>query len=278
MYLWLALERLAGRRSWVHPSLALGVCIWLHSSALLLIPSLALLPWIAPRDRGRGNTPQLLEAVRSVALATTPLLAFLALMALTGRHGEFENAWNLGLHIVGTQRDPLLIRRWIRGFGGTSIGTDVTFLSWPHLKYLINAAYVLLPIAVPGALLIALRVPGAFFRSPTARFLLATCVPFLGYALVLRPVWGPFDWDLFAAGALCLGCLVAHVLASRLDEASFRDLAIVAIGFQLLYVGAPFLLMSAMDLADAGPFAPGYFDYNLFIELHPASPKLAPWL
>jgi len=276
-YLWLSLERIAGRRSWLAPSLALGIAVWLHASALLLVPSLAWLPWLA-REGSASTSTRCVEAVRSVALAAVPVLAFLAVMALLGRREEFEQAFALALNILGIQHDPSLIRRWVQGFGEVSIGTDVSFLSWGQLKYLLNASFVLLPAALPCALWLALRAPSTLLKTPKAGFLIATCVPLLAYGLLLRACWGPFDWDLFSVGMFCFGCLLAHLLASWLTERDFRDLAVVVIGFQLLFVGVPFLLIGMMELKDAGPFAEGYFEFELHLERQPASPQLAPWL
>ena len=50
-YLWSALAHLAGRASWTTPCLALGVAVWLHPSAVALLPSLVLLLHRTPLPR-----------------------------------------------------------------------------------------------------------------------------------------------------------------------------------------------------------------------------------
>ena len=199
-YLWTALLYLCGRTSWPVPCLALGVAVWLHLSALCLIPSLVLLPWIKPPTVSIRR--DLLRGVIGVALVSVPLLLFLLTMLLFGHLTDLTRAWSTALEIAGIGVDRAAVSRWLRGWSsGPSIGTDYVILSLPHLKYLINAAYVLAPALIPALLALAVLRPRSFVSTPVARFLFVAGLPLLAYSLVLRPVWGPFDWDVFAITA-----------------------------------------------------------------------------
>lgn len=276
-YLWLALACLEGRRRLIAPAAVLGVAIWLHASALFLLPSLVMLPFLRPDSNATFQRAR--AALGAVALAMLPSLAFLAIMALLGRRHELGEAWQLALHISGLRPDPERLYRWVRGWGsGPSVGTDVVFLSSAHLKYLVNAFYVLAPFVVPTLIAAALKRPRGWAARPEVRLLALACFPLAAYALALRPVWGPFDWDLFALTAFCHALLAGSWLAASLDEGRFRHVFLLLVGFQILFVTAPFLAAGVVTLRDAGPFAPGYFDFDLYQPLREAAPKLAPWL
>ncbi len=114
--------------------------------------------------------------------------------------------------------------------------------------------------------------------TPVARFLCVASLPCVAYACLLRPFWGPFDWDLFAIAALCLSALSIHLLASGLPDLLFRQLATCLVGFQLLFVSIPFLAIGRGNVRDAGPFVYGAFHLDLREPARTPPERLARWL
>jgi len=249
----------------------------MHFSAVCLIPSLLLLPRLSARA---GTARQ--EAGRIIAglaLAASPSVVFLLVFWMLGAGVEFEQRWEVVSEILGTSDDPNALNRWVRGWGGEpSLGTDFVFLSLPHLKYLGNAAHVLAPGALPILVWFAWRNPRGFRATAPARFLLAACLPLLVYALTLRPIWGPFDWDLFAITAFFLAALSAHLLHAALRDPMYAHVVIWIVGFSLLFVGIPLLLMGVATPVDAGPFAVGEFDFHSIEPTSASFKTLEPWL
>jgi len=276
-YLWASLAYLNGRGPWLAPCLTLGVAIWMHFSAVCLIPSLLLLPRLSARvDSARQEAGRI---VGGLALAASPSLVFLLIFWMFGAGAELEHRWEVVSEILGTSDDPNALSRWVRGWGGeSSRGTDYVFLSLPHLKYLVNAAHVLAPGALPVLVWAAWRHPGGFRATAIAHFLLAASVPLLVYALTLRPIWGPFDWDLFAITAFFLAALSAHVLHAALRDPAYLQVVIWIVGFSLLFVGIPFLLIGAATPVSAGPFGVGEFDFKSIEPMSPNFKSLEPWL
>ena len=273
LYLHAALGHLEGRGSFVAAALALGLAIWMHLSALLLLPSLLALRLL---DR-RGYRAR--ELAVGIALAALPSALFLG--------------WQLGLEpsgwVAGLQRqlDRTLHgeigawspRLWVRAWGDAPTAvTDYAFGSRAQLKYLINATHLLVPGVLPVLLALALRGPRRFLATRTARFLCAAAVPLAIYPLVLRPIWGPFDWDLFAVSAVVLAALAVHGLAQATHEATWRHLMVWIVGFGLLFVGLPFLWLGIAPARPAGPFAEEEFSIELTRPGSPAHQRIAPWL
>jgi len=276
-YLWAALAYLNGRAPWIAPCIALGVAVWMHFAAVCLIPSLLLLPRLSG-DPGsaREHAGRL---VAGIALVAAPSVAFLLLAWLLGAGDEFAQRWGVVGEILGTSEAPGALNRWLRGWGGEpSAGTDYVFLSVPHLKYLANAAHVLAPGALPALVWLACRKPRSFRASPIARFLLAACLPLLVYALLLRPIWGPFDWDLFAITAFFFAALSAHVLSTSLRDPVYAQVVVWIVGFSLLFVGIPFLAMGIAPAVGAGPFGVGEFDFHSVEPGTPGFEFLERWL
>jgi hypothetical protein len=214
-----------------------------------------------------------------LALAALPSVVFLLVVWMLGAGAAFERGWGALSEILGTSDGPNALNRWVRGWGGEpSLGTDYVFLALPHLKYLGNAAHVLAPGALPVLLWFALRDRRVFRATAPARFLLAACLPLLIYALTLRPIWGPFDWDLFAITALFLAALSAHVLRAALRDPTYAQVVLWIVGFSLLFVGIPFLLMGVATPVGAGPFGVVEFDFHSVEPTSPSFETLEPWL
>jgi hypothetical protein len=137
---------------------------------------------------------------------------------------------------------------------------------------------VLAPGALPVLVWFAWRNPRGFRATATARFLLAASLPLLVYALTLRPIWGPFDWDLFAITAFFLAALSAHMLCTALRDPTYAQVVIWLVGFSLLFVGIPLLLMGATAPGGAGPFGVGEFDFHSIEPTSASFETLEPWL
>ncbi len=279
-YLWTALMALEGRIDFWVPALVLGIGLWLHASALCLVPSLLVLPAL------QKGAPELLDwrrATKMIVLLALPSVMFYLCAFSAGWQQDLERAVEVVREIAGVSANPDAPHRWVRGWGGDpSHGTDYVFLSTTHLKYLVNAAHVLSSAALPilaGTLLLR---PSLFLATPTARFLCVSCAPLIVYALVLRPVWGPFDWDLFSVPAFFLTALGVHLLAQAAHEPStgslVEEIHVWLIATSLLFVTVPFLLMARGPVRDAGPFSG--IEFGLYM-LRPEAPEnvpIEPWL
>ncbi len=273
-YLWLGLRALRGGGGTAVPGLCLGVALWIHASAVLLLPSLLALVVLrddAPRGRAAWR-----EVGALLLLAGAPLALFLvAHAALTGGDALLE-AWIRVREILGRPGGEGGVRWWVRGWGGRpSIGTDVVWLSLAHLKYLSNSFALLLPALLPALAFLLVRRPRALIAGAQGRWLAIGAAPLVLYALALRPFWGPWDWDLFALTALLLACLCLQALvAVRLAP----GLAVACITFQLCFVGVPFLWIGAGSPREVGPFGFSDFDYDLRLPERPPPERLRPWL
>jgi len=276
VYLWAALAALDGKASLWTASLALGLVIWVHASAVCLLPSLMLLAWW-DESRRPARSPAL-RVAGALCVAGLPTALFLVLVGIV-RPEEIRLGARKALEILGGSSEPDAVRWWVRGWGGApSIGTDVVFLSPPHLKYLVNAFALMIPASLPVLLGFILGEPRRFVATPRARFLLVACVPLALYATLLRPFWGPFDWDLFSITALFLAALAAHLFATGLSEPLRRHVGVWLLGFQILFVGLPFLLGAALSSRDAGPFRSRTWEVDLSKPATPPPEELAPWL
>jgi hypothetical protein len=273
-YLWAALRALRVARSLSLPALCLGVAIWLHAAAVLLGPSLLALGWLRPeRRRGRDAWR---EAAGVLLLAGAPLAVFLMIQGLVAGSTASLTALTRVLEILGRSDDTGAIRWWVRGWGGApSIGTDVVWLSAAHLKYLVNASSLLIPACLPALLFLLVRRPRALVADATGRWLAIAALPLCLYATLLRPFWGPWDWDLFALTAFVLACVCIRALAALRVA---PELAVATIGFQLCFVGVPFLWIGAGTARDVGPYGFRSFDYDLRQPARPPPAHIAPWL
>jgi hypothetical protein len=275
-YLWTALRAARGAGRSAAPALCLGIAIWLHASAVLLLPSLLLVPSLREPDAPRARTARAGAALG--ALAAAPLVLFLAVHAAGAGPGALGTLWARAAEILGRHDAPGAIRWWVRGWGGDpSIGTDVVLLGRAHLKYLLNAFTLLVPALLPALVFTLARRPRAAWAGPQGRLLATAALPLSLYALALRPFWGPFDWDLFSATALVLACLAVRLVFER-APARAPSVAVACIGFQLLFFGIPFLWIGTGAVREAGPFGFRGFDYDLRRAGTPAPERLAPWL
>jgi hypothetical protein len=275
-YLGAALRAVRGEGRVGAAALWLGAAIWLHAAAVLLVPSLLAVPLL--RQPALARREAWSRGIGACALAALPLAGFLVGQVLAAGAGSLAHTASRALEILGRGDAPDATRWWVRGRGGApSIGTDVVLLGRAQLKYLSNSFHVLVPAALPLLALGLLRRPRALVAGPAGRLLACAALPLALYALALRPFWGPWDWDLFAATALVLGCFAVRVLA-ELRAAHGPGLVAAVIGMALLFVGIPFLWIGAGAPRDVGPFGFRGFDYDLRRAGAPPPERLAPWL
>jgi len=270
-YLASALALLEGRGGWPAPCIALGVGLWLHPSSFALLPSAVVLL------RAAGLAWP--AVIRGLAVAALPGLVMLLPMALAADRATLDHALEVVDQVLGQGHDPAAPHRWVRGFGGTpSVGTDYVLLSAGHLKYLANSLHLLMPWALGALAFGAVRRGAALLDAPVDRFLAAACAPLVLYALVLRPIWGPFDWDLFALTASLLAVWAARGLATCLSQGTLRHTLLLLAGLAFLFVGLPLLAIGFAPIEPAGPLVPEAFDVDMLVPGTPTFERLAPWL
>ncbi len=247
-YLWAAAAFLSGRGSWWRPALALGCGLLLHFSFAFLLPSLLVLYALAgARERW------LRRSAAGLLLAALPGALFLLALLLAGREEDLLRAWSALREISGASADE---SRWLRWpWQPPGPGTDFPMLSTRHGKYLLNAAFVLAPAGLLLWLGQLLRRPRSLVERPLAAFLASASLGTLLYALLLRPMWGPYDWDLFSLGAVCLASWAACAFLTGADEDRSRGLVTLAVGASLLLVTLPFVAIGMGLGRPAGPFA-----------------------
>jgi hypothetical protein len=275
-YLLAALRAARGAGPGSAAALCLGIAIWLHAAAVLLVPSLFAVALL--RRTGGARVGLAREWAALGLLAGAPLVLFLALEAAGAGGASLARALARAEEILGRSDRPDAVRWWVRGWGGApSIGTDVVLFAPAHLKYLLNAFTLLVPAVLPALAFALARRSRARAGGPQSGLLAWAALPLVLYALALRPFWGPWDWDLFSATALVLACLAAR-LVFELAPARAPSLAVACIGFQLLFFGIPFLWIGAGTPREAGPFGFRGFDYDLRQAGTPPPERIAPWL
>lgn len=278
LYLWSALAFLRGRCGLAIPSLALGLGLWMHLSFSFLAPSLLVLLYLgAP---GLGPRKQMGRFAAGLALTGVPLIVFLGAMLVTGHSREILGAWNTMLEWAGIIPSPINHEAFVRGFfASPGAGTRYVIFSGPHLKYLANAFFLLTPAMVPVIIAFAIFSPRRLVATPEARFLSTASLCMLAYAAVVRPVWGPYDWDVFSLTAIFLASLAAYLLVNQLDDPPLVHLGVLLIGTTLLFVTIPFVLIGISPYRQAGPFA-----YDVALPIGDETPLdavervITPWL
>ncbi|MDG2050879.1 MAG: hypothetical protein P8M78_12020 [Myxococcota bacterium] len=276
LYLWAAMGTLDRRVGLWVPGLALGFTIWSHVAALFLIPSLWVLCGLTLPSPSAMRW--LRRSLGATAWAALPGLVFLLWAFSIGPESDADRLVATMLEIAGVQPAALPKSWWVRFSSEAPIpgvGLDYAFLSLAHLKYLANAFHVLAPAGL-FILAISLAKTPREFLSPKSLFLGSAAAATGVYATLVRPFWGPFDWDLFAVTGLFFGALAAQLLASPPARRFFNEVVAVAIGFQLVYIGLPFVLLAAIETRPAGPFATGVFPTEFFRGA-PPPPPLMPW-
>ncbi|MFH1220231.1 MAG: tetratricopeptide repeat protein [Candidatus Eisenbacteria bacterium] len=195
VYMYVALQYLAGQRRFVWVGVTLLTGVALHFALTFLIPSFLYL--LIARDH-RPPVPG-----RRTVLSGVGFLALIAAMiAVALRYGR---AGETAVVLVPWTPNPI---------------AQYTLFSWQHLVDFLNEQVLISPLA----LLAAGWFVVAFWRSPSlrqsARFrflMLAAAFPFLAN-LALRPgLGGSRDWDLWSMGSLPYAVAAAGWIASGLQ-------------------------------------------------------------
>ncbi len=259
VYYALGLRHLATPAGPFGPAIALGVAIWLEPFALLLLPGLLVLL----RDRPG-------QAALGLAAALAPLTIHV-LYLLLFEPREYPASTVLWAALGGA-------RGWVRGSGiASDLGTDYVFLGVGHLKYLANAGFVLAGGSIAVALGLAVTRPARSFASRPLSFLLVSLAGLCIAAATTRPLWGPWDWELFATTGLTLAFVAGAALDGLAARARSHVLAAV-VALQLCFVGIPLVAIGFGDGNDRGPLIDRRFDEKLPQRGREPARRLAPWL
>jgi hypothetical protein len=206
-------------------------------------------------EPGRGLGGYLKRWIPAGLVTLCPTLLFFVGLAAAGHGGDLGVAVEKMLRWSDVGPTPQGHEAWIRFWGGSGPGTLYLFLGPGHVKYLVNSFFVLAPWTIPLLAGLAVHSRRVFVAGPEALFLGSACVTAVLYALIVRPVYGPYDWDLFSSTAALLGLLAGHLLARALGRGAFTQVCILAIGTALLFTAIPFLVAGVAPRADAGPFS-----------------------
>ncbi len=255
-YLWAAAAFLRGRCGYALPALTFGVGLWIHLSFAFLAPSLVLLPFLVA-TRSVVQYSKLFTIAFAAGIA--PMALFIIVILAAGDSADLDAAWSSAVSAAGFAEqgggEDAGRELWLRGWSQTpGFGTRYTMLSGPHLKYLANSFFLLAPAAIPLLLFLA-RSPKRFSATPQAAFLSVAALSTLIYSVVLRPIWGPYDWDLFSLTAVCVVSLAAYLLLCEFDRPLFAHFCLVLIVGSLLLATIPLLLAGLATPRDAGPFS-----------------------
>ena len=277
-YFWSALACLQGRCSATLPALAFGLGLWMH--LLVQLPRAEpAAGGAAPSGRSRRRRWRAAtRAERSTARGGTDRRLPPA-DALLGNTAELAQAWETLLRWSGVEPSPVGHEAFLRApLAASGAGTRYAILSWGHVKYLANAFLLLVPAAVPIVVVFLVVAPRRFVASVEASFLSSAALFMLAYALIVRPVWGPYDWDLFSLTAATLACLAAYLLVQSLSEPPLLELAIVVVAGTLLLFTIPFLAIGIAPANEAGPFAFGLASQAGESPVDAFERQLGPWL
>lgn len=276
-YFWGAVAYLRGRTTATWPALAFGVGLWMHLSFSFLAPSLLALLLMSPG--GHDPRPLVQRVLRAALVGAAPVVGFLLLMLVTGHLAELHQCWETLARWTGLEPSPVGHEAFLRGpFSESGAGTRYAILSAGHVKYLANAFFLLIPAALPVLLVQIVASPRRLFASPEARFFAAAGGFMMLYALIVRPVWGPYDWDLFSLTAASLACLAATVLVREAPEPPLTEVAVLLVGGGLLLVTIPFLVIGIAPAEVAGPFALGLDSAPGESPVDAFERNLGPWL
>lgn len=276
LYFWSALECIAGRCAIVWPALAYGAGLWMHLSFSFLAPSLLAVVLLAPDARAAAVLRRLVVAG---VVGAAPVLLFLLAMWAAGRTAELAQAAETLLRWGGFEPSPVGHEAFLRSpFGSSGAGTRYAILSSGHVKYLANALFLLVPAALPVLAVFLVVAPRRLVATPQAIFLSSAALFMLLYALVVRPVWGPYDWDLFSLTAVALAALAAHLLVQALPDPPLGELGLVLVAGTFLLVTIPFVAIGIAPAHDAGPFAYGLSSRAGESPVDAFERQLGPWL
>ena len=217
--------------------------------------------------------------LRAAGVAALPIVAFLAAMAVLGHTAELAQALETLRRWSGIEPSPVGHEAFLRGpFAASGAGTRYAILSAGHVKYLANAFFLLAPQALPVLAGFLLLAPRRLAASRDVVFLGVAALFMVLYALIVRPVWGPYDWDLFSLTALALATLAATLLVRSMPDPPLGELGVLLVCGTLLLVTIPFVAIGIAPAQPAGPFAFGVESAPGESPVDAFERNLGPWL
>jgi hypothetical protein len=230
------LDVLRGKRNFLWAALLTAAALWLHRSALGLLPAAAFLavvswkgtaPAAAPQRKGKrvsGGRPATL-AQRWTVLGWVLLVASLALV-MPKLLSSFNQLDAAHLSPAG-------------GGGGPGWVAPLRLLDD------LNLVLFLVPLAPAVLLIFPLRSRLEVIRPREGWFLLALAAPYLGLLLVLQPTQGLFrDFDTMAMSGMAVAIILAVVIAGVMKRE--RSAAWLAVAIAL---GSAVPVLQALTLA-----------------------------
>lgn len=258
------------------PALAFGFGLWMHLSFSFLAPSLLLVVLLSCKGE-LGAMPG--TVLRAALVAALPVTVFLVAMGVLGHTAELAQALETLKRWGGLEPSPVGHEAFLRSpFAASGTGTRYAILSAGHVKYLANAFFVLAPASLPILACFLLLAPLRFVASRDVVFLGVASLFMVLYALVVRPVWGPYDWDLFSLTAVSLATLAATLLVRALADPPLRELGVLLVLGTLLLVTLPFVAIGIAPRHAAGPFAYGVESAPGESPVDAFERNLGPWL
>jgi hypothetical protein len=265
----LAVQNLQGRGRLALTALAFGATAALDPLGRFLLPGLAALAWLSGTGSAERST-RAFAVGRTLAVALVPLAIHAALLlASADTDADRVRAAVTGRGAAG----------WVRLTGPVSrANTNYLLFSHAHLKYLANAIMLLAPAALPLLIGLGFARRGRIVGTPVTRFLAISCISLVAGSCLIRPVAGPFDWDIFGLTALYLAFFAGALLGEIADAGLRTHLAAAAIGLQLLFFGLPLAAIAFGTPNPAGPFVERAFPGGKPGARGRAPPTIGRWL
>lgn len=228
LFLWLAWRWRQGRGSLWGPGVALALAVGFHPSALILLPGLAVLGWLAWRHDGQ-------PLPRVLAASGIPLLAVMAgVLALMTAGGFGLEAF------LGSQAPGGGDHRWLVPL--TEVRSEweyYTLFSRGHLMDIANQQLLVMPFTLPLLVFLGLAYRRTLPRDGYGLFLLAAAAAYVGLTWLWNPDYGgQRDWDLFAPAAWPATLLAAYGLTRATPTAVLARVAVIILPVQALHTAA----------------------------------------
>jgi hypothetical protein len=264
-----SVQALRSRRHLALTALVFGITASLDPLGRFLLPGLVAIGWLSADAEATRRT-RALAAARLLALALVPLVIQAALLLASSPAGADQ------VLAAVTGRGGA---GWLRLSGRVArANTNYLLFSHAHLKYLANALVLLAPAALPLLLGLAVMRRGRIATTPVTRFLSVTCVSLVAGACLIRPIAGPFDWDMASVTALFLAFFAGTLLAEVRADGVRTHLAAAAIGLQIAFFGLPLVAIAFGTPNPSGPFEERAFPSWKPAAAGRAPPALARWL
>jgi hypothetical protein len=195
-----SIRALLRNRGFVWAGIILAASLWLHRSAVILIPAWLTLTWFwLRRDEGRQW-----KRLDTWAGLTIPILSAAVILPLVM---SIATAYDLSRHVL---------TRDVQQRGGIVAAAFAP----SHVRDLINLIVVLSPTAPLIPILLVGSGRQALRRAQTLVLLVLAC-SFIPLLLFVHPQHGIFrDWDVFAPAGVAFSMLVAYLLVEILSRFS----------------------------------------------------------